>query len=84
MDNAFYKNDSDYARDHAVIQDDFMGTENSLSGIPTLISNPLFESGFQLVPRSVPGYFEMTMISPEESDLQGTSPIDYPFPPFMW
>ena len=35
MDNALYKNDSDYARDYAVTlsHDDFMGTEKSLSGI---------------------------------------------------
>ena len=87
MDNALYKNDSDYARDYAVTlsHDDFMGTEKSLSGIPTtrrIIPNPLFESGFQRVPRFDPGYFEMTMlISSVESDLQGTSPIDYPFSP---
>ena len=82
MDNALYKNDSDYAGDYAVTHYDFMA-EKSLSGMPNilnLISNPLYEPGFQSVPRSDPGYFELTTMLSPDTDLQGTSAIDFSFP----
>ena len=69
MDNAvvLHKNDSDDARpDYAVVEGDY----DVLPFMGTLVSNPLYEPGFQ-VPRS-PEYFEMETI-------QGTSGLIIPF-----
>ena len=83
MDNAvvLHKNDSDDVPNYAVVEGDYddlslTGTEKYLSGISTLIPNPLYESalyesGFQRVPLS-PEYFEMDTI-------QGTSGLIIPF-----
>ena len=73
MDNAvvLHKNDSDDAPNYAVVHGDGDYDALSFMGIPTLISNPLYESGFQRVPRS-PEYFEMETI-------QGTSGLIIPF-----